>query len=201
MNKISEKQNIPFNYFLIMFNKEVQKRTIEKFKSSISDDSEDYEDYEDYDYMHMASIYLKEEENLEIYNASFYEILISYLTLSNNEEITMRPTKPLDLCSLILNNMENTPYNYSLLCSLQFIIAKYLELLGKGNPVLMSGENPEKEKSFKVIYDSKHRINTFDSTNMTLEEQSDVMLKVLRNVTENKEEKIPYVNYVTRTDI
>lgn len=198
MNKISEKQNIPFNYFLIMFNKEVQKRTIEKFKSSISDDSEDYEDY---DYMHMASIYLKQEEKLEIYNASFYEILISYLSLSNNEEITMRPTKPLDLCSLILNNMENTPYNYSLLCSLQFIIAKYLELLGKGNPVLMSGENPEKEKSFKVIYDSKHRINTFDSTNMTLEEQSDVMLKVLRNVTENKEEKIPYVNYVTRTDI
>lgn len=181
-----EEREIPFNYFLIMFNKEIYKRIVEVCSMEMADEDDIY--------------FLTSEEQLEIFNASFYEILDMYLSLTDNKEIVARPENPIDLCNLIFSDIEETPYKHSLLISLQFIVNRYLEILGKGNPTIMSS-NDEQEKSLRVVYDRSQRINTFDSTNMSLEEQTDIMVKVLKNTIENNMKLMPFVRYESRTDI
>lgn len=181
------KEEIPFNYFLLMFNKELHKRVVEICSSKQEDEDDIY--------------FLNNEEQIQVFNSSFYEILVNYLSLTDNKEITVLPENPIDLCSLILSDIAENPYSESLLISVQFIVARYLEILGKGFPTLGSKERENEEKSFSVIYDRSQRINTFDSTNMSLEEQDDIMLKVLKNTINNKVELMPSVRYISRTDI
>lgn len=186
------KEEVPFNYFFIMFEQEIQKRTRKKNEEKLLEDEELDED----------DIYiLSKEEQLQICKESFYEILISYLSLTENDTITICPKEPLDLCNLILNNMEDNPYKESLLKSVQFIMARYLEMLGKGCPTIMFSNDDKKEKSFRVVYDRSQRINNFDSTNMSLEERTGMMVKVLRNTIENNMVLMPLVRYESRTDI
>lgn len=111
------------------------------------------------------------------------------------------PKNPIDLSSLILNDLTEGPYQHSFLMSLQCIIQSYLDVLGKGFPTLGSKDREDEEKSFRVVYDRRQRINTFDSTNMSLEEQTDIMIKVLKNTIEDNMKLMPFVRYETRTDI
>lgn len=175
-----EKEDIPFNYFLVMFNKNLHKRIL---------DDED------------IAIIMPQEEGIKILSKSFYEVLVMYLTLTDNNEFTILPAKSVDLLRLILSDITKNKYSESLLKSVQFIIAKYLEILGKGYPTIMSSDDKTEERVFKVIYNRNQRINTFDSTNMSLEEQDVVMTKILKNVLENKEELMPSVRFMSRTDI
>lgn len=181
------KEEIPFNYFLLMFDKELHKRVVEICSSNQEDEDDIY--------------FLTNEEQLQVFNSSFYEILVNYLTLTDNKEITVLPENPIDLCSLILNDIAENPYSESLLMSLQFIVARYLEILGKGYPIIRFSNDDEKEKLFRVVYDRRQRIDTFDSTNMSLEEQTDIMVKVLKNTIEDNMKLMPFVRYETRTDI
>lgn len=189
MNIILEKieGEIPFNYFLLMFEKEIYKKSSKICSTKIADDDDLY--------------ILTKEEQYQVFESSFYEILIKYLKLTDNKEIIVFPENSIDLCKLILSDLENGPYTYSLLTSLQHIIARYLEVLGKGCPTIMFDNDDKKEKSFRVVYDKSQRINTFDSTNMSLEEQTDMMIKVLKNTMENNIELMPYARYESRTDI
>lgn len=181
------KEEIPSDYFLRMFEQETYNRT-RKICSSKQEDEDDF-------YL------LTDEEQLQVFVSSFYDILVKYLLLTDNKEITARSEKPIELFDLILCINEDNPYRKSLLKSVQHIIVRYLEILGKGYPTIMFSNDDEKEKSFRVVYDRRQRINTFDSTNMSLEEQTDIMVRVLKNTMEDKIELMPSVRYITRTDI
>lgn len=181
------KYEIPFNYFLLMFNKEIYNRTNRVCYEMQEDDDDFY--------------VLSNKEQLQIFNDSFYEILINYLALTDNQEIIVLPERPIDLCRLILSDLKETTYKQSLLMSLQFIVAKYLEKLDKGYPILMSSNDEEKEKSFKIVYDSKQKMNVFDSINMPLEEQTETMVQVLKLVMDNQKVDFPNVEKIIRTDI
>ncbi len=172
-------QEIPFNYFLLMFNKEIYNRT-----NKICSLNQEFDD---------DFYILTEEEKIKVFNDSFYTILVKYLLLTNNQEIIVYPDGPLNLCNLILSDLKDTPYKESLLRSLQFIVVKYLELLGKGYPIISFSDDEDKEKVFKIVYDSKQRMNTFDSINMSLKEQTETMVQVLKFVMANKEVELPNV--------
>lgn len=174
-------EGIPFNYFLLKFNQLIY----EKADKKLEDDF----------------YVLSDKEQLQIFNDSFFEILVNYLVLTENNEIVVRPENPVDLCRLILSNLKDSPYKQSLLMSLQFIVARYLVLLGKGFPNPMHNDEEGKEKSFKIIYDSKERMNAFDSINMPLEEQTETMVQVLKLVMDNQEIDLPNVEKIVRTDI
>lgn len=180
------KEEVP-DYFLRMFEQEIYNRTREICSSKQEDEDDFY--------------LLTDEEQLQVFVRSFYDILVKYLLLTDNKEITVRPENPIELFGLILSINEDNPYRKSLLESVQHIIARYLEILGKGYPTIMFSNDDEKEKSFRVVYDRRQRINTFDSTNMSLEEQTDIMVKVLKNTIEDNMKLMPFVRYETRTDI
>ncbi len=131
----------------------------------------------------------------------FLKFLVNYLVLTENNEIVIRPGNPVDLCRLILSDLKDTLYKESFLKSLQFIVNMYLDKLGKGCPALMNSDEKDKEKSFKIIYDSEQRMNTFDSINMPLEEQIETMVQVLKLVMDNQEIDLPNVEKIIRTDI
>lgn len=181
------KKEVSFDYFLRMFNKELHKRVVEICSSKQEDEDDIY--------------FLTNEEQMQVFNSSFYEVLVNYLSLTDNKEITVLPESPIDLCSLIVNDITKNSYSESLLMAVQLIIARYLETLGKGYPTIRCSNDDEKEKSFRVVYDRRQRINTFDSTNMSLEEQTDMMVKVLKNTIEDNMKLMPFVRYETRTDI
>lgn len=174
-------KEIPFNYFLLKFNQLIY----EKADKKLEDDF----------------YVLSDKEQLQIFNDSFFEILVNYLILTENNEIVVRPENPVDLCRLILSDLKDSPYKQSLLMSLQFIVARYLVLLGKGFPSIRFSEEEKSEKLFKIVYDSKQRMNTFDSINMPLEERTDTMVQVLKLVMDNKEIDLPNVEKIIRTDI
>ncbi|MGM9834730.1 MAG: hypothetical protein ACI31M_03025 [Bacilli bacterium] len=194
MSKEEQNNTITFNYFLHMFENEVLKRTKE-----ICLKKETY--LEEDDIIYVAEVLLTNEEKIRIYNESFYEILVNYLSLSENKELTIVPSNPITLCCLILNSLEDNKYKESFLLSVQFIIKRYLSLLDKGDPTLSSRDTKDKEKLFTITYDSNSRMNDFESNNMSLEEQDETMLKILKLSLEGKDINLPDIKIINRKDI
>ena len=117
------------------------------------------------------------EDGLYIYDTVLKNICLSYLCLSKSI-IEIIPDNVFELIKLILENTTENDYKESFFTSLQFIYQDYFELLGLGRPMLWSS-NDDRSKSFEMNMDSKFKLLDFNSKNLNIIEQDEIINDIL----------------------
>lgn len=168
-------QNIPFNYFYIIFKTNYKKEWLETQKQRISENNKQTG----------ITIGVTKAQQLSIYNKLLLEICSDYVSLSN-APIDIFPSDVFEFVNLVLETMHENPYKESFLESLQFIYQDYLECLEKGFPLLFSSETEEEISYMEVTLDSAYHIMQFDSINMDVFEQDKIMNKFVAMESKNQ---------------
>ena len=140
------------------------------------------------------------DETEDILNEAIKETCLEFLTLSEIQ-INVIPKDSIALVEEILENLKNGPYTESFLFSLQFIFQDYLESLNFGWPILLSSKDEKLAKTFLVVLNSQNKLNEFEAINMSLEEQTETMIKICKMALKNIQGPLPNVLYLKRNDI
>lgn len=140
------------------------------------------------------------EEKVSMMKKAIWETCVEYISLSNTP-IEVIPNDAFELLQMILDMITENSYQESFLQSVQFICRDYLEILGKGSPILFSSEDKDKESTFLITLDSKNKLNQFEAINMTLLEQTKTMVNICTMETNKELGPIPKVLYRIRKDI
>lgn len=128
------------------------------------------------------------------------EVCTNFITLENLP-IDILPNNPLELVDLILATISQCTYQESFLESLPFIYQIYFENMNLGFPTLMSTDDPKSCSVFKVIWDHRNQMRSFDAVNMSLLEQNKIMTRFLLMETKNQIGPIPKLLHYVRKDI
>ncbi len=185
-------EEIPFNFFYQMFQKEVSKGSLKLYRNRLQQE-EDEISYFDY-------FPLNKEEQTSIYDNALMKVCTNYITLGN-VPIDILPNHPLELVDLILKTGHHSFYQESFSKSLQFIYQVYLKNMNLGFPTLISSDDSELPPVFKVTWDHRKQITSFESININLLEQNKVMTKFLIMETRNQIGPIPKLLHYIRKDI
>lgn len=168
-------QNIPFNYFYIIFKTKYKKEWLEIQKQRISENNK----------QSGITIGVTKTQQLSIYNKLLLEICSDYVSLSN-APIDIFPSDAFEFVNLILETMQENPYKESFLESLPYIYQDYLECLEKGFPMLFWSKNSAEISYLQVTLDSNYQIIQFDSINIDEYEQDKIMNKFVAMESKNQ---------------
>lgn len=190
------KEEIPFNYFYHLFQEKNRKKVRKYYENNPICDTELFEIFDIYN-----TPLLPQEVRIKFFEEALYDICVAYVPLAKSELI-IYPKTSLEFVDLILNTMDENPYQRSFLRSLQFIYQDYLDTLKKGMPMLSTlPDNPLEEKNFLITLDSKYQITEFETINMDLIEQVRTMTQIVLHLKNNQMGPIPYVKTRYRKDI
>lgn len=191
-----QKDKIKFNYFYIMFQDIVRKEIVELEKNKIGDTAYDLSEIFDF----YSNNQITKEEKLNLYNKGLFEVCSNYVSLSNSI-IDVYPNNSLEFVDLILDTIHENPYKESFLISLQFIYNDYFGTLRKGIPTLMSSETEKEDSYFQITFDSRYKLNEFESVNMDMVEQNKIITNLLKLELNNQIGPVNKVKYYYRKDI
>lgn len=182
-----ENKEISFNYFYIMFQKQLQNKYQEFYERRANR-------------IKNNSISISTEDLIEYYNDALYEVCLNYIQLSNSK-IDIIPNDVFEFIHIILSDVNESKYTESFLISIQFIYQNYFEILGRISPVLMTSDDNNSISTMEIVLDSNNRILQFESKNMEMIEQDILMTKLLEMETNHKQGPLPKVLYKIRKDI
>ena len=189
---------VPFNYFYITCQKKYKLILFENMRSKLQNNTNKDLDYFEIQFQKFYHMTL--EEKVSMMKKAIWETCVEYISLSNTP-IEVIPNDAFELLQMILDMITENSYQESFLQSVQFICRDYLEILGKGSPILFSSEDKDKESTFLITLDSKNKLNQFEAINMTLLEQTKTMVNICTMETNKELGPIPKVLYRIRKDI
>lgn len=205
-----EYKEIPFNYFIQIFQEKCQKKYLELEKNRIGELDELYFLF---DVLNGENI--PQEEKILIYKDALYDTCLYYLSLSNTD-INVMPQNVLELVDLILNLLQDDPEkelflqeeqmntcNASFLYSLQYIYQYFFDCLGFGHPMLTThlDAKPEDLPALEITLSSRNEILNCESVKMDLIEQDKILTKIISMECNHQLGPIPQVRMRIRKDI
>ena len=147
---------IPFNYFYFSCQKKYKLILFENMQSKLQNNTNKDLDYFEIQFQMFYHTTL--EEKVSMMKKAIWETCVEYISLSNTP-IEVIPNDAFELLQMILDMITENSYQESFLQSVQFICRDYLEILGKGSPILFSSEDKDKESTFLITLDSKNKLN------------------------------------------
>ncbi len=188
---------IPFNYFYFSCQKKYKLILFENMQSKLQNNTNKDLDYFEIQFQMFYHTTL--EEKVSMMKKAIWETCVEYISLSNTPIVI--PNDAFKLLQMILDIITKNSYQESFLQSVQFICRDYLEILGKGSPILFSSEDKDKASTFLIVLDSKNKLNQFEVINMPLLEQTKTMVNICSMETNKELGPIPKVLYRIRKDI
>lgn len=189
---------IPFNYFYFTCQKKYKLILFENMRSKLPNNTNKDLDY--FEIQFQMFYHMTLEEKVSMMKKAIWETCVEYISLSNTP-IEVISNDAFKLLQMILDIITKNSYQESFLQSVQFICRDYLEILGKGSPILFSSEDKDKASTFLIVLDSKNKLNQFEVINMPLLEQTKTMVNICTMETNKELGPIPKVLYRIRKDI
>ena len=205
-----EYKEIPFNYFLRIFQEKCQKKNLELEMNRIGELDE-----LDFLFDVLYGTHISRENQLPIYKDALYDTCLYYLSLSNIE-INVLPQNVFELIDIILNDLDNdlekeiflqedqmNTCKASFLYSLQFIYQNFWDCLGFGSPMILTSLNPEPEElpTFEITFSSRIEILNCEAIKINLIDQNKILNKIISMECNHQIGPVPQVRIRIRKDI